>query len=160
MPDFAVQVTLGDTEFRLDRVKVSETERVVSMTGYRNKREWFDAIQAEEPKALIAAYIIAKARQGEKIRWDDVDFDDDVNARWVDDDGREVEPLFEKNDDGTFKTDENGRLVPVLRDGEAVWVFSDSQEEVRPTEASSTPTSDMQEQPGRTLAFVSGMTGT
>lgn len=142
MAGFVIAVTLGDEEFRLDRVTVKEVDRVCGLTSYKNKREWFDGITAEEPKATIAAYIIAKARKGEKVRWDDVDFPDDVNARFVDEAGREVEPRFETNDDGTVKTFDNGLPVPVLRDSKTVWVFSDTGEEVPPTEEVATATSD------------------
>ena len=144
---FVIAVTLGDEEFRLDKVTVKEVDRVCSLTSYKNKREWFDGITAEEPKATIAAYIIAKARKGEKVRWDDVDFPDDTNARFVDETGREVEPRFETSDDGTVKTFDNGLPVPVLRDGKAVWVFSDTGEEVPPTPEVAT-TSDTPLTPG------------
>ena len=158
MAGFVIAVTLGDEEFRLDRVTVKEVDKVCGLTSYKNKREWFDGITAEEPKATIAAYIIAKARQGVKVRWEDVDFDDDVNARFVDDAGREVQPKLEMNDDGTVKTFDNGLPVPVMRNGSAVWVYSDTGEEVPPPEAevASPPTSAIPPTPGSSSGSDSG----
>lgn len=157
MAGFVIAVTLGDEEFRLDRVTVKEVDRVCGLTSYKNKREWFDGITAEEPKATIAAYIIAKARQGVKVRWDDVDFDDDTNARFVDESGREVEPKLDVNDDGTVKTTDGGMPVPVLRDGKAVWVYSDTGEEVPPTPEVVTATSDTPPTPGSSSESDSGI---
>ena len=76
----------------------------------------------------------------------------------MDEAGREVEPKFELNDNGTVKTFDNGLPVPVLRDGAAVWVYSDSGEEVPPTEAepASPPTSDTPPTPGSPSESASG----
>jgi len=160
MAGFVVRLTLGDEQFLLDKVSVQEVDRVTGWTSYKNKREWFAALQREEPKAQIAAYIIAKARDGVTVRWSEVDFPDDVQACWVDESGREVEPLLEENEDGTLKTDADGMPLPVLRDGQPVWVFSDTREEVPPTtrEDGSSPTSDTPSVSGSDGAIESSTT--
>ena len=156
-------VTLGDVEFPMSGVTLQEMYKVTSTTRYKNKREWFAAIQDDEPEALIAAYVMAKARAGETVRFNDANFDlDDMAAKLVDETGREVEPVLEKNPDGSLKFTENddgsqGTPIPVLDgQGQPQWVYSDTGEPVRPTSAAEPPTSVTPPMPGPPSESVSG----
>ena len=130
-------MTLGDEEFKLKGVTVQEMAKVKSWTSYKNRGEWFAAIGEEDPDALIAAYVLCKQRKGEQVRFSDVDFDlDALKGQWVDETGREVEPVLEKNKDGSFKTDKNGLPVPVLdKSGRAQWRYVDTGDAVPPVES-------------------------
>lgn len=139
MADPVVLVTLGGEDLLLSHITLQEVLKVKSCTGYATKREWFAALYREEPEAQAAALIVAKARKGETARFADVDFDTDTyEARFVDEATRQpVEPLMEKNDDGTLKLDDDGTPIAVLdKAGVAQWVFSDTGEPLPPTETS------------------------
>ena len=135
-------VVLGDEEFPMAGVTVQEMYRVTSTTSYKNRQAWFAGIRNDEPEALIAAYMLAKSRKGETVRFADADFDmDDLSAKLVDESGREVEPVLEKNPDGSLKFTKNddgsqGDPIPVLDgQGRAQWIYTDSGDPVVPTEA-------------------------
>lgn len=128
---------MGGEDLLLSHITLQEVLKVKAWTGYATKREWFAALYREEPEAQAAALMIVKTRKGEKVRFDDVDFDTDTyESRFVDEASlRTVEMLTEKNDDGTLRLDADGDLIPVLdRAGRAQWVFSDTGEPLPPTE--------------------------
>lgn len=150
-------VTLGDVDFSMAGVTAQEMYKVVGTTRYKNKREWFTALENDEPEALIAAYIMAKARKGESVRFADANFNlDDMSARLVDDSGREVRPVLEVDADGSIKYTVNpdgtqGRPIPVLDgQGDPQWVYADTNEPVPPTEAAPQPptSTDTAKEPG------------
>lgn len=111
-------VTVGGQEFPLETPSVQEVRDVKRWTGFVSKQEWFEALIREDADAVLASYVIAKRRQGERLDFDDLtDFPADVEAKFTDGAGREVEPMLEKNDDGTTKLDNRGRPTPVLDAG-------------------------------------------
>lgn len=136
MADPSVLLTFADEQFTLAHISVQEMMKVKGWTPYKNRREWFTAIGNEDPEALLAAYVLTKQRKGEDVRFSEVDFDlDTLGAKFVDDDGREVEPVVEKLKDGTVKTDKDGAPIPVLdKSGRPKWTYADTGEPV-PTEA-------------------------
>lgn len=123
MADPTIVITFGTEEFPLAHVTAQEVIKVKTWTGLKNRREWFGAIGEEDPAALVAALVIAKQRKGDSIRFTDADFDfDDLDAKFIDESGRQVEPVMETNDDGSVKTDADG--VPVRTvdaDGKQMW---------------------------------------
>lgn len=113
MADPTMVISFGDEEFRLAGLKASEMLKVKAWTGCKNRQEWFTAISDEDPEALLAALVIAKQRKGENLRFSDADFEfDDLDGKFVDDQGREVEPVLELNDDGSMKKDDAGAPIP------------------------------------------------
>lgn len=156
---FALQVTLGDEQFTLAHISVQDMVKVKSWTGLKNRDEWAAAIGEEDPEALIAAYVLAKQRKGENLRFTDADFDlDSLEAAWVDDTGRRVEPLFEKNPDGSYRLNDKRLPIPVLdKTGAATWVFTDTGDPVPPTTVDSEPTSPTPVKPGNSSESDSGI---
>jgi hypothetical protein len=123
MADPKIVITLGDEEFSLAGASAQEVLKVKTWTGYRNRRAWFDGITDEQPEALLAALCIAKQRKGEQVDYYAVDIDlDTLEGKFIDDQGREVEPVLELKDDGTLKTDKDGDPIPVTdKDGKPQW---------------------------------------
>lgn len=123
MSDPVAVITFGDEEFSLAHVSAQEVIKVKAWTGCKNRQEWFTAITEEDPEALVAALVLAKQRKGETVRFADADFDfDDLDVKFVDDQGREVEPINQTNDDGSLKLDAQGRPLPSLdKDGKQQW---------------------------------------
>ena len=124
MADPTLIVSIGAVEFPLAHVSAQEVIKAKQWTGCANRRDWFTAIVNEEPEALLAALVIAKQRAGETVTYSpDVDFNyDDVSAKFVDDQGREVEPVLELKPDGTVRLDDAGKPIPVLDEhGEQQW---------------------------------------
>lgn len=114
MADPTLVISFGDEEFRLAGLKAQEVMKVKAWTGFKNRKEWFTAISEEDPEALIAALVIVKQRKGENVRFADADFDfDDLDGKFLDEQGREVEPVMETNDDGSLRKDEKGDPIPV-----------------------------------------------
>jgi hypothetical protein len=136
MPQPTLVFTLGEEDFTLSGVSAQEMMKVQAWTTYRNRKEWFTGLQQEDPAALLAAFVLVKQRKGENVRFSDADFDlDSLAAKFVDETGREMEPVVEKNKDGTVKLDKDGAPIPVFRDGKAEWVYVDTGDPVPPTEA-------------------------
>ena len=168
-----LRIRHGEYTFDLRGLTAKEMAKVKTETGLKNRREFFDAITDEDPEALIAAFVIARLRAGEQVRWADVDLDlDDVEAGYYDDTDREVEPVFEtvedgslllikrddsdrpvKDDKGNFIPDPNGSPVG-KRDskGNLLWRYVESGEPVPPTgsveETTSSPVTSLK--PGGT----------
>lgn len=113
MAEPVLRITHDGFSFDLRGLTAKEMAKVKTETGLKNRREFFDAITDEDPEALIAAFVLARTRAGETVRWADVDVDlDDVQAAYYDDTDREVEPVFETNEDGSLlliKRDDNDR---------------------------------------------------
>lgn len=155
-------VVLGDQTFPMTNVSVQEMYKVAGMTRYKNRQEWFEGIRNEEPEAQIAAYMIMKARAGQQVRFNEVDFDSDVQFKLTDDTGQEIEPVFQKNDDGSlkFRQDAEGKQVPIpVLDGrgEPQFIYTTTGQPV-PTEAApEPPTSATPAQPGEPSESASGI---
>lgn len=153
MADPKLRITHDGDTFDLRGLTAKEMAKVKTETGFKNRAEFFDAITEEDPDALIAAFVIARTRKGETVRWSDVDIDlDKVEAGYYDDDDREVEPVFEtvdgelllvkRDDDGRVLKDDGGNYIPDpngspvgKRDdrGRLIWRYADTGEEVPPT---------------------------
>jgi len=136
-------VTVDDEDLPFDTIMVDETEKVVSMTGYKSKDEWAQGCWRGEPAAQKAAWIIAKARKGENFRWTEAKFRDDIFCRYVDSAGRHIvlKALLDEHDNPVL--DENGESKLELRNGRPILLYADTGEEVgaeRPTEAAETQT--------------------
>lgn len=159
MADPVVLIGFGDEEFALAHVTVQEMAKVKSWTAFRNRNVWFDAIRDEDPDALIAAYVLVKQRKGESVRFSEVDFDlDSLTAKLVDETGSEIEPVLERNADGSIKTDAKGQPVPALdAQGRVQWVYTSNGAPVPPTGTAWEPITDSQETPGSSSEFVSGI---
>lgn len=123
MADPTLIITFGSDEFPLAHVTAQEVIKAKTWTGCRNRRAWFAAISDEEPEAIIAALVIAKQRKGEQADFSTADIDlDEINAKFIDDRGREVEPVLVENADGSPKLDKDGDVIPVLgADGRPTW---------------------------------------
>lgn len=159
MADPVLRITHGDDSFDLRGLTAQEMAKVKTETGFRNRQEFFDAITDEDPAAILAAFLLARIRKGEKPRWDDIDVNlDDVIAGFYDDTGRQVEPVIQTDDDGR----------PVLRDGVPVgerdeqgnlkWRYVDSGDPVPPTGSAETTSSpDTTPKPGESSASGSGI---
>lgn len=167
----------GDT-FDLHGLKALEMDQVNTWTGLATRKDFYAAIRAENPKALIAAFMLSRLRKGEKPRWGEVDVDlDELLAYHVDPEGRKVEPILEvdengepllvkfdggeavKDDDGNYVPDPRGGPVAVLdAKGYARWRYVDTGEPVPPTDAAEeTPSPATSPQPGSTSASDSGI---
>lgn len=137
-------VKLGGESLTIKRLSVQEMLKVKSWTAGQisSRQELWEAIKAEDPEALIAAYCLAKARAGDTVRFADADFDlDSLDVTVVADNGREVEPVVQRNDQDEPRLDDNGNAIPVLNaDGSAKWRYVDTGEEVPPTETASSTT--------------------
>lgn len=158
MAEPVLRITHGDHSFSFRGLTAKEMAKVKTETGLANKQAFFDAIIDDDPDALIAAFVLARTRAGEKVRWDDVDINlDDVQAAYYDETDREVEPVFETDDNDRIllvKRDEAGRPVKdngkwvTATDGEPVgkrdkqgrliWRYVDTGEEVPPTDSAET----------------------
>lgn len=158
MADYALRITMGDETFTLAHITVQEMAKVQTWTGFKNRRQWQAEIGQEDPNALIAAYVLSRRRRGEDVRFSDVDFDlDSLEVTFVDEAGREVEPLFEKDADGAYRL-QDGIPIPVLDGtGEPTWIYTDTGTPVDPTPAASRPTSPTPPTPGNSTEFVSGI---
>lgn len=123
MADPTLIIKFGADEFPLSHVSAQEVIKAKTWTGCRNRRAWFTAISDEEPEALLAALVIAKQRKGEECDFAAADFDlDEIDAKFIDDAGREVEPVLVTNPDGSPKLDADGGVIPVLgADGKPQW---------------------------------------
>lgn len=123
MADPSVLISFGTEEFSLAHVSAQEVIKVKAWTGFKNRKEWFTAITDEDPQALVAALMIVKQRKGEDIRFSDADFDmDDLSAKFVDDQGREVEPVLKTAKDGTLILDDKGAVIPITdKAGKQQW---------------------------------------
>lgn len=161
MAEPVLRVTYDGHTFDLRGISAKEMARVKTETGLANRREFFDAITDEDPNALIAAFVLARTRAGESVRWDDVDVVlDEVEAGYYDDTDREVEPVYEMDGDSLLlvKRDDNDRPVkdaqgeyipdpngsPIgKRDkrGNLIWRYVDTGEEVPPTDSVETQSS-------------------
>lgn len=180
MAEPVLRITHGDYSFDLRGLTAKEMAKVKAETGFANRREFFDAITDEDPNAIIAAFVLARTRNDEKVRWDDIDVDlDEVRAAYYDSTDREVEPVFETNDDGSMLLvkwtddgravkDEAGKYIPDpngepigKRDkhGRLIWRYVDTGEEVPPTGSAETTTSSpaTTSTPGDSLDSVSGI---
>jgi hypothetical protein len=158
MADPTLIITFGADEFPLAHVTAQEVIKAKAWGGYRNRRMWFTAISDEEPEALLAALVVAKQRKGENVDFASADFDlDAIEAKFIDDAGREVEPVLVLNADGSPKLDEDGGVIPVLgEDGKPKW--RDAAGQVIPFSggAASMTTSDTPPQPGSSSASATG----
>lgn len=176
MADPKLRITHDGVSFDLRGLTAKEMARVKTETGLRNRGEFFDAITDEDPDALIAAFVIARTRAGETVRWSDVDVNlDDVEAGYFDDSDREVEPVFEtagdgslllvkRDDDGRVLKDDKGHYIPDpngtpvgKRDdrGRLIWRYVDGSGDVPPTESveeTSSPATSTE--PGESSASV------
>lgn len=123
MADPTLVITIGEEEFPLAHVTAQEVLKVKAWTGFRNRKEWFTAITDEDPEALIAALVIAKQRKGDDVRFSDADFDfDDLDGKFLDDTGRQVEPVLKQAKDGTLILDDDGKPIPVTdKNGQQQW---------------------------------------
>lgn len=119
-----LHIGFGDgTEFALARLSAQEVIKAKTWIGCRSMADWFNQIAEGEPEAMLAAMVIARQRKGEQVDYATADFFyDDLSARFFDEAGREVEPVFEENDDGSTKMDDAGRPVPKFDGkGEPMW---------------------------------------
>lgn len=116
-------LTVGGENFPLETPSVQEVRDVKRWTGFASKQEWYAALIREDGDALLASYVIAKRRRGEHAEYGDAtDFPADIVAKFTDGAGREVEPVLERNDDGSTRLDERGNAIPVLdEDGVRQW---------------------------------------
>jgi hypothetical protein len=152
-----LHIGFGDgTEFALARLSAQEVIKAKTWIGCRNMADWFNQISEGEPEALLAAMVIAKQRKGENVDYATADFCyDDLSARFVDDAGREVEPVFEENPDGTTKL-VDGRPVPKF-DGKGEPMWRDTSGNVVPFGTSgSRTTSDTPLTPGSSSGSATG----
>lgn len=162
MADPTLIITFGADEFPLAHVSAQEVIKAKTWGGYRNRRAWFTAISEEEPEALLAALVIAKQRKGEPCDFATADYDlDKIEAKFIDDAGREVEPVLVLASDGSPKLDADGAVIPVLgEDGRPKW--RDVAGQVIPFSgaAESRTTSDTPTQPGSSGASATGTEAT
>jgi hypothetical protein len=123
MADPTLIITFGADEFPLSHVSAQEVIKAKMWTGCRNRRAWFNAIGDEEPEALLAALVIAKQRKGEPVDYATVDFDlDGIDAKFIDDGGREVEPVFMTDSEGAVMKDSSGAPIAVTdKNGKPQW---------------------------------------
>jgi len=157
--DYDLEVTVDGETLLWSSLMVDETERVCSMAGYANKSEWARACWNEEPAAQKAVYIVAKARDGQKIRWEEAKFRDNIVCRYVDPAGRHIVMQVQLDDEGMPVLDKDGDPKPVIRDGRPVLLYADTGEELVPTvgeETSPTTTSATPETPGESSESGSG----
>jgi len=145
--ELVIVVEVGGETLALSTPTVQEVREVKRWTGFASKGDWFSAIIREDADALLAAYVIAKRRKGERADYDDAtDFPADTTAKWTDGGGREVRPILEENPDGTLKLDPRGNVIPVLdEEGNQKWRDAESGNVIpfeKPTKATTpqTPT--------------------
>jgi hypothetical protein len=155
--DYDLQVTVDGEDLLFGSLMIDETERVVALTSYANKNEWAKACWNEEPAAQKAVYLICKARKGEKLRWADAKFKDGIVCKYVDTSGRQIVVQFETSPDGDVVLDGDGDPKPLLRDGRPVLLYADTGEEVPPTVAEPTASSDTPPTPGGSSESESGI---
>lgn len=171
-----LRISYDGHHFDLRGLKAKEMAQVKTETGLRSRREFFDAITDEDPDAMIAAFALARRREGENVRWSDVDVDlDQVEAGYYDDTDREVEPVFEMDGDSLLlvKRDENDRPLrddsgAYIRDpngspvgkrdeqGRLVWRYVDTGEPVPPTDSAVTSSPPTTPTPGESSESDSG----
>lgn len=123
MADPKMVITFGADEFDMSDVSMQEMSQVKKWIGCRNRRDWFTLIGDEDPDAMIAALTIARRKNGEQVEFADADFGiGEVSAKFVDETGREVEPVLTVADDGTVVTGPDGLPIPVTdRQGKQQW---------------------------------------
>lgn len=140
MAEPVLRITHGDYTFDFRGLTAKEMAKVKTETGFTNRGEFFDAITDEDPNAMIAAFVLARTRQGETVRWGDVDVDlDTVEAGYYDDTDRQVEPVFQTDDDGSLVLDDDGDPKPSRdKQGRVIWRYVDTGEEVPPTDSAET----------------------
>ena len=158
--DPVLRLTYKDHHFDVGKITAQELIQVGKWTGLNNRRELRKAILSEDPSALVAVFAIARKRNGENVSYSDVDVDlDEMQVAFIDDLGREVEPVLQTNDDGSYKLDNDGDPLPVVVDGATQWRYTDTQEIVPPTSSAeaSTPSPGTSPQPGDSAAFDSGI---
>lgn len=152
------RVTAGEDHFDLAGLMSDEMAQVKAWTGHKNRAEFYQAMQDEDPDALTAAFSLVKWRKESKLpRWGEVRvcLDDLRWSRVVD--NRQVELIAEERDGKPLivQVDGNGDplkegdsyLEPTGADGEKLgfvlpktpeghlrWRFTDTGEDVRPTE--------------------------
>lgn len=158
MAEPVVHIDFGGVVFPLSGLTANEVIKAKEWTGCRNRRDWFIAIGDEDPVAMKAALVIAKQRKGENVDFATADFDfDDIEAYFVDDQGRKVEPVFELNDDGSVKTDPDGDPIPkVGENGKPVWRDIQSGNVIPFGPSGSRTTSDTPPTPGSSSASATG----
>lgn len=158
MADPSLIITFGEDEFPLSHVTAQEVIKVKTWTGVRNRRAWYQAISDEEPEALVAALVIARLRKNIPADFATADYDlDEIQAKFIDDAGREVEPVLLLKDDGSPKLDDDGAVIPVLgSDGKPQWREVTSGNVVPFGSSESRTTSDTPMTPGSSSASASG----
>lgn len=158
MADPTLIITFGEDEFPLAHVTAQEVMKVKAWTGCRNRRDWYNAISEEEPGALIAALVIARQRKNIPADFATADYDlDEIQAKFLDDAGREVEPVLVENPDGSPKLDADGAVIPVLAaDGKPQWREVTTGTVVPFGTTDSAATSDTPPMPGSTSVSASG----
>lgn len=110
-----VRCEVDGTKYEVGPVKASEAEKIQAWTGY-GLREWEGKVdESEDPLAIKALLGLMRFRQGENVRFADLEVQDmdSVRGELVDERGRVVTILMK---DGKPALD-NGRLV-LLFDGE------------------------------------------
>lgn len=152
MADPVLRLSYKDATFVVGKMSAQELIQVGKWTGFNRRRSLEQAILDEDPTALVAVFAIARRRAGElDVSYSDVDVDlDEVKAALIDEQGREIEPVFETNADGTLKlgeeTDADGKVkkvpLPVIVDKQVQYRYVDTGEAVPPTSSVGTPSPD------------------
>lgn len=158
MAELTIVTQMGDKELRVEHITLKEMLQICAWTSYKNKSEWLQGLQNDEPVALQSAYALAAWRDvGEKPRLGEIDFDmDTLNSKLVDETGEEVVLVFETNDDGTLKLDEDKKPILTLDErGRPQLRYAVSGELLPPTEATPSTTSPTPRKRGSSSASPS-----
>lgn len=140
--ELTIITKMGEKELLVKGIMLDELIQVCSWGGYKNKAEWIQAFNDEQPLALQAGYALAVWRETkQKPKLAELNFDTDtVDSRMVDETGQTVELVFETNEDGTLKLTDS-KPVPSLNDqGRLQFRYTESGELV-PTEGAQEATS-------------------
>src|SRR4051794_2346867 len=158
MADPVHRLSCGDEHFDLAGLMSDEMAHVKSWTQLKNRRDFYQALQDEDPDAVTAAFTLARRRDGNpNCRFSEVkvNLDDLIWSRHID--GRKVEVSYDAADDGSplqvllddrfrpLRNSDGGYLLPTGEEGERVgpavlfdgdeirWRYTDTGEDVNPT---------------------------
>lgn len=123
-----LHAVIDGTKYEPGPIKASEAEKILGWTGFEALRQWEGEVANGDPLAARALIALMKFRQGEHVRFGDIDIEDvdSIEADLRDEDGRVL----------STKMDEQGR--PVVRAGKQVFLF-DGEEDTDPQMAASQP---------------------
>ena len=117
-----VVITLDGVPYRFQGLKLSEARLIKEVTGWKPD-EFARELMAMDPDALTGLMMIVKRRNGEHVRFTDIDADlDTLEVEFRDQTDRLV----------TFKTDDNGEQLVV--DGAPVLLVDGKEPVADPTE--------------------------